>query len=67
MEWVVLETGLGGLADSTNVTTKKLCVLTKVGLDHQEVLGNSLQKIALEKIGITRPEIPLVVAEQFLN
>jgi dihydrofolate synthase/folylpolyglutamate synthase len=64
MEWVVLETGLGGLADSTNVTTKKLCVLTKVGLDHQEVLGNSLQKIALEKIGITRPEIPLVVAEQ---
>ena len=64
MEWVVLETGLGGLADSTNVTTKKLCVLTKVGLDHQEVLGNSLQKIALEKIGITRPEIPVVVAEQ---
>ena len=64
MEWVVLETGLGGLADSTNVTTKELCVLTKVGLDHQEVLGNSLQKIALEKIGITRPEIPVVVAEQ---
>ena len=64
MEWVVLETGLGGLADSTIVTTKKLCVLTKVGLDHQEVLGNSLQKIALEKIGITRPEIPVVVAEQ---
>ena len=64
MEWVVLETGLGGLADSTNVTTKELCVLTKVGLDHQEVLGNSLQEIALEKIGITRPEIPVVVAEQ---
>jgi folylpolyglutamate synthase/dihydrofolate synthase len=64
MEWVVLETGLGGLADSTNVTTKELCVLTKVGLDHQEVLGNSLQEIALEKIGITLPGIPVVVAEQ---
>ena len=64
MEWVVLETGLGGLADSTNVTKKELCVLTKVGLDHQEVLGNSLQEIALEKIGITRPGIPIVVSEQ---
>ena len=64
MEWVVLETGLGGLADSTNVTKKELCVLTKVGLDHQEVLGDSLHEIALEKIGITRPEIPLVIAEQ---
>ena len=64
MEWVVLETGLGGLADSTNVTAKELCVLTRVGLDHQEVLGSSLQKIAAEKIGITRSDIPVVVAEQ---
>ncbi|MBT3214079.1 MAG: bifunctional folylpolyglutamate synthase/ dihydrofolate synthase [Deltaproteobacteria bacterium] len=64
MEWVVLETGLGGLADSTNVTTKELCVLTRVGLDHQEVLGNSLQEIAAEKIGITRPDVPVIVAEQ---
>ena len=64
MEWVVLETGLGGLADSTNVTAKELCVLTRVGLDHQEVLGSSLQKIAEEKIGITRSDIPVVVAEQ---
>jgi len=64
MEWVVLETGLGGLADSTNVTAKELCVLTKVGLDHQEVLGNSLQEIAAEKIGITRTDVPVIVAEQ---
>ena len=42
MEWVVLETGLGGRADSTNVTDKELCVLTRIGLDHQEVLGSCL-------------------------
>lgn len=64
MEWVVLETGLGGRADSTNVTEKELCVLTRVGLDHQEVLGSNLQEIAAEKIGITRTEIPVIVAEQ---
>ena len=64
MEWIVMETGLGGKADSTNVTEKELCILSKVGLDHQEVLGNNLQQIAVEKIGITRPKIPIVVAEQ---
>ncbi len=64
MEWVVLETGLGGLADSTNVTAKKLCILTRVGLDHQEALGNSLREIAAEKIGITIPGVPIIVADQ---
>ncbi len=64
MEWVVLETGLGGRADSTNVTDKKICVLTKIGLDHMEVLGRNLKKIADEKIGITRKGIPLIVSPQ---
>jgi len=64
MEWVVLETGLGGRADSTNVTDKELCVLTRIGLDHQEVLGNSLKQIASEKTGITRTGIPVIVAPQ---
>ena len=67
MEWVVLETGLGGRADSTNVTAKELCILTRVGLDHQEVLGSNLLEIAAEKIGITRSEIPVIVAEQVLE
>ena len=64
MEWVVLETGLGGRADSTNVTDKELCVLTRIGLDHQEVLGSSLKQIAAEKTGITRSGIPVIVAPQ---
>jgi len=64
MEWVILESGLGGRADSTNVTSKKLCILTKVGFDHQNILGDELQKIAAEKIGITRSEIPLIISSQ---
>ena len=64
MEWVVLEAGLGGRADSTNVTDKKICVLTKIGLDHMGVLGRNLKKIAAEKIGIIRKGIPVIVAPQ---
>ena len=64
MQWVILETGLGGKADSTNVTPKELCILTPIGMDHQEVLGDSLQQIASEKMGITRPGIPTVIARQ---
>ena len=64
MDWVVLETGLGGRADSTNVTEKELCVLTRIGLDHQDVLGSNLKQIASEKTGITRKGIPAIVAKQ---
>lgn len=63
-QWVVLETGIGGRADSTNVTDKALTLLTRVGLDHQAVLGDTLEQIAAEKLGITRPGVPLVSAEQ---
>ena len=64
IEWLVLETGLGGSADSTNVTDKELCILTRIGLDHQDVLGKDLKQIASEKIGISRRGIPIVVAPQ---
>ena len=64
MEWVVLETGLGGRADSTNVTDKKICVMTRIGLDHMDVLGRSLKEIAAEKIGIARTGIPVIIAPQ---
>ena len=64
MDWVVLETGLGGRADSTYVSVKELCVFTRIGLDHQEVLGSSLKQIASEKTGITRTGIPVIVAPQ---
>ncbi len=63
-DWVVLETGLGGRADSTNVTPKELAILTRIGLDHQNILGNSLLKIAAEKLGIARKGIPLLVSPQ---
>ncbi len=63
-DWVVLETGLGGRADSTNVTPKELAILTRIGLDHQNILGNSILKIAAEKLGIARKGIPLLVSPQ---
>ena len=63
-EWVVLETGIGGRADSTNVTDKALAILTPIGLDHQAVLGDTLEQIASEKLGITRYGVPLVSATQ---
>lgn len=63
-DWVVLETGIGGRADATNVTPKVLAVITRIGWDHMSVLGDTLQAIAGEKLGIARPGVPLVMAEQ---
>ena len=63
-QWVVLETGLGGKADSTNVTEKELCILTRIGFDHVNVLGETLEAIAEEKLGIVRKGIPTVLAVQ---
>ncbi|MBF0289388.1 MAG: bifunctional folylpolyglutamate synthase/ dihydrofolate synthase [SAR324 cluster bacterium] len=64
IEWAILETGLGGKADSTNVTEKKLSILTPISYDHMNVLGTSLEAIAEEKLGIVREHIPTVVAPQ---
>lgn len=60
----VLETGLGGLADSTNITGKALAVLTPVGHDHLGVLGTSLREVAAQKLGIVPPGVPAVLAAQ---
>ena len=60
---VVLETGLGGRLDSTNIVTPELCVITNIGLDHCDVLGDSLGEIAFEKAGIIKPRVPVVVGE----
>lgn len=59
---VVLETGLGGRLDATNVVDPLLAVITRVGLDHCEWLGDSLEEIAAEKGGIIKPGRPVVVA-----
>lgn len=58
---VVLETGLGGRLDSTNVVTPVVSVITSIGLDHMRVLGDSLEAIAAEKAGIIKPGVPVVL------
>ena len=61
VEYVVLETGLGGRLDATNaVQNKKLCVITSIGYDHMEYLGETLPEIAREKAGIFRKKVPVV-------
>lgn len=60
---VVLETGLGGRLDSTNIVTPVLSVITNIGLDHCDLLGDTLQEIAFEKAGIIKAGIPVVVGE----
>ena len=61
---VVLETGLGGRLDSTNVVTPMVSVITAIDLDHQEWLGPTLAQIASEKAGIIKPGVPVVSAPQ---
>lgn len=59
----VLEVGLGGRLDCTNIVTPELCVITNISLDHTQFLGNTLGAIAGEKAGIIKPGIPVVVGE----
>lgn len=60
---VVLETGLGGRLDSTNIVSPVLSIITNIGLDHCDMLGGTLPEIAFEKAGIIKPETPVVVGE----
>jgi dihydrofolate synthase/folylpolyglutamate synthase len=62
--WVVAEVGLGGRLDSTNVLEPALTVITRVGIDHAEILGAGLAAIAAEKAGIVKPGVPLVTGLQ---
>ncbi|WP_179354478.1 bifunctional folylpolyglutamate synthase/dihydrofolate synthase [Winogradskyella vidalii] len=59
----VVEVGLGGRLDSTNIITPELAVITNIGIDHTQFLGDTLQKIATEKAGIIKPNIPVVIGE----
>jgi len=59
----IIETGLGGRLDSTNVITPELSVITNIGYDHMNILGNTLEKIAFEKAGIIKPNVPVVIGE----
>lgn len=60
-EAIVLETGMGGRLDATNVVRRPaVCVITRIGLDHMEYLGDTKEKIAAEKAGIIKPQVPVV-------
>ena len=60
---VVLECGLGGRLDATNVCEPELCVITRIGLDHCDWLGDTIERIAAEKAGIVKPGVPVVLGE----
>lgn len=60
----VIEVGLGGRLDSTNVITPVLSVITNISFDHKDILGDTLEKIASEKAGIIKDEVPVVVSQR---
>lgn len=60
----VIEVGMGGRLDATNVIRPEISVITRLGMDHREFLGDTLQEIAFEKAGIIKEGIPVVVAKQ---
>ena len=62
VDYAILECGLGGCLDATNVCEPSLCVITKIGLDHCDWLGDTVEKIAAEKAGIIKPGVPVVLA-----
>jgi dihydrofolate synthase/folylpolyglutamate synthase len=59
----IIEVGLGGRIDSTNIITPELSVITNISLDHTNILGNTLAEIAVEKAGIIKPGVPVVIGE----
>lgn len=59
----VVEVGLGGRLDSTNIITPEISVITNIGFDHVQLLGDTLEKIAGEKAGIIKPGVPVVIGE----
>ncbi|MEM9820484.1 MAG: folylpolyglutamate synthase/dihydrofolate synthase family protein [Bacteroidota bacterium] len=60
----VIETGLGGRLDSTNILQPLLSIITNISFDHQQFLGNTLVKIAVEKAGIIKKQVPVVIGEE---
>jgi dihydrofolate synthase / folylpolyglutamate synthase len=62
VEWAVIETGLGGRLDATNIVEPRVAAITSLGLDHMQYLGGDLPSIAREKLGIVKRDVPLVIA-----
>ena len=63
-DWLILEVGLGGRLDATNVIESNVSVITPIGIDHQEFLGPDLAAIAFEKAGIIQKDVPVICAPQ---
>ena len=59
-DYVVFETGLGGRLDATNTTTSVVSIITSIGFDHMQYLGNTIEEIAGEKAGIIKAGVPVV-------
>jgi len=66
VEIAVIETGLGGRLDSTNIIKPELSIITNISRDHMDILGDSLDKIAFEKAGIIKDGIPVIIGERNL-
>jgi len=67
VEFAVIETGLGGRLDSTNVVDPLLSIITAISMDHENILGDTLEKIAMEKAGIIKSKRPLILARNEHN
>lgn len=63
VDLAIIETGLGGKLDSTNILNPEACLITNIGLDHQSILGNTLKEIGQEKAGIIKHNTPIVISE----
>lgn len=67
VDFAVVETGLGGRLDSTNIVTPVMSVITSIGLDHCDILGDTLEKIAYEKAGIIKEDVPVVTGSMDIS
>lgn len=64
VDYAIIETGLGGRLDSTNIISPLACLITNISFDHQDLLGDTLGKIASEKAGIIKSETPVTISEK---
>ena len=63
-DYAIIEVGLGGRLDSTNIIKPLVAAITNIDLDHQNILGNTIEEIALEKAGIVKPHIPIISGDE---
>lgn len=63
-DYIILETGLGGRLDATNCVRPDVCVITEIGYDHMQYLGNTIEEIAAEKAGIIKPGVPVIFVDK---